>query len=144
MTLDVPFIRESLDNVTQHLTNNFQSLAGQNYSSVCYRPTPSSISPSNPLSTALLPSPPCFTVQTSSSRSLIQTLTFVPGAREEFTTTLTKHVKFLPDEAGVRFEVEGREIETIGQMKSGKWIAYAARALVVRFWDLAKVRVIYT
>lgn len=29
--------------------------------------------------------------------------------------------------------------ETIGEMKSSKWIAYALRALVIRFWELTKV-----
>ncbi|KAK0482246.1 hydroxymethylglutaryl-coenzyme A reductase-domain-containing protein [Armillaria novae-zelandiae] len=36
------------------------------------------------------------------------------------------------------FELETREQETIGDMKSSKWVAYAARAFVMRFWDLAR------
>jgi hydroxymethylglutaryl-CoA reductase (NADPH) len=46
------------------------------------------------------------------------------------------------DENGIRFEVDsGRppsDALPIGQMRNAKWIAYAARALVIRFWDLAK------
>lgn len=52
--------------------------------------------------------------------------------------SLSRQSKFLADEAGIRFNVESRQAETIGQMKSGKWVAYAARTFVVRFWDLAK------
>jgi hydroxymethylglutaryl-CoA reductase (NADPH) len=55
--------------------------------------------------------------------------------------SLSRQSKFLPDEAGIRFHVESRQAATIGQMKSSKWIAYAAGTLVVRFWDLAKVDV---
>lgn len=44
------------------------------------------------------------------------------------------------DESGTAsFEVV-RLNESIADMKSGKWVAYAGRALVVRFWSLAKVR----
>jgi len=69
--------------------------------------------------------------------------------REEFVSVLTRrfngdgHGRVFSDETGVRFEVEsakGAEPLAISQMRHGKWVAYAARALVVRFWDLAKVR----
>jgi hydroxymethylglutaryl-CoA reductase (NADPH) len=43
------------------------------------------------------------------------------------------------DGSGTAFEVV-RIHESIADMKSGKWVAYAGRALVVRFWSLAKVR----
>jgi hydroxymethylglutaryl-CoA reductase (NADPH) len=39
---------------------------------------------------------------------------------------------------GTNFEVI-RQHESIADMKSGKWVAYAGRALVLRFWSLAKV-----
>ncbi|PVG00821.1 putative 3-hydroxy-3-methylglutaryl-coenzyme A reductase [Serendipita vermifera] len=38
---------------------------------------------------------------------------------------------------GTNFEVI-RQHESIADMKSGKWVAYAGRALVLRFWSLAK------
>jgi hypothetical protein len=50
------------------------------------------------------------------------------------------------DENGLCFEVDSgkppSDALAIGQMKNAKWVAYAARALVVRFWDLAKVRLL--
>jgi hypothetical protein len=39
----------------------------------------------------------------------------------------------------VNYVVENPEQEAITAMKSGKWVAYAARTLLVRFWDLTKV-----
>ncbi|KAJ7071773.1 hydroxymethylglutaryl-coenzyme A reductase-domain-containing protein [Mycena belliarum] len=44
---------------------------------------------------------------------------------------------FAPDSWGVAYEVEPQG-EAIAQMRSGKWVAYALRALVVRFYELAK------
>lgn len=55
------------------------------------------------------------------------------------------------DENGIRFEVDAARLSggalgahgehmPLGQMRNGKWVAYAVRALVLRFWDLAKVR----
>ena len=40
---------------------------------------------------------------------------------------------------GTRFQVI-RQHQSIADMRSGKWVAYAGRALVLRFWSLAKVR----
>jgi hydroxymethylglutaryl-CoA reductase (NADPH) len=76
--------------------------------------------------------------------------------REEFVNALlgeeaprphsitTSAPRVFTDESGVRFEVDSGKLSgdtlPIGQMRNGKWVAYAARALVVRFWDLAKVR----
>jgi len=76
--------------------------------------------------------------------------------REEFVNALlgdeaprphaitTSAPRVFTDESGVRFEVDSGKLSgdalPIGQMRNGKWVAYAARALVIRFWDLAKVR----
>jgi hydroxymethylglutaryl-CoA reductase (NADPH) len=88
-----------------------------------------------------MPGAPCFTDITSSTgRSSILTLSFVPGSSGDFINAVKQHARFADDQFGVKYHIEGRQVETIGEMKSGKWIAYAARALVVRFWDLAKVR----
>ncbi|KAF5352150.1 hypothetical protein D9758_009264 [Tetrapyrgos nigripes] len=74
----------------------------------------------------------CFTDTFVTPRSIYQSLAFQPTPlREDFTTVLQRLL-------GAGYEVETRQTETIGDMKSSKWIAYAARALVVRFWDLAK------
>ena len=76
------------------------------------------------------------------ARSSLLTLSFVPGAGSDFVDAIKGHAKFVDDEFGVKYHVEGRQVETIGEMKSGKWVGYAARALVMRFWDLAKVHFI--
>ena len=50
------------------------------------------------------------------------------------------------DESGISFEVDSGKPSSdalaISQMRNGKWVAYAARALVIRFWDLARVRLL--
>ena len=57
-----------------------------------------------------------------------------------FHHTTSRSPKVFTEENGIRFEVDsGRVASDIGQMRNGKWVAYAARALVIRFWDLAKV-----
>jgi hydroxymethylglutaryl-CoA reductase (NADPH) len=53
---------------------------------------------------------------------------------------MARQSKLAADSFGVQYNVENRQAETIGQMKSSKWMVYAARGLFVRFWDLAKVR----
>ena len=88
-----------------------------------------------------MPGAPCFTdVTSSTTRSSILTLSFIPGSTGDFIDAIKQHAHFVEDEFGVKYHVEGRQVETIGEMRSGKWVAYAARALVIRFWDLAKVR----
>lgn len=63
------------------------------------------------------------------------------GSLHTMTTTAPR---VFTDDSGVRFEVDSGKASgdalPIGQMRNGKWVAYAARALVIRFWDLAKVR----
>lgn len=66
------------------------------------------------------------------------TLSFVVGSRDSFVDALN-HATFGADESGVRYQIEARDTETIGEMKGGRWMAYAARALIVRFWELTKV-----
>jgi hypothetical protein len=50
------------------------------------------------------------------SATFMQTLPFASGARDDF-IGLTRHTKFT-DESGVCFEIEARQVETIGQIKS--------------------------
>lgn len=70
------------------------------------------------------------------------TLTFLPGSsRGEFVTRL-QSIPTTQDEWGVSYRVEGRKTQAIREMRSGKWVAYAASALLLRFWELAKVRLI--
>ncbi|KIJ07939.1 hypothetical protein PAXINDRAFT_173184, partial [Paxillus involutus ATCC 200175] len=120
----------SIDNLTHHISNKFMTPSGQTYSSLCYHATGA------PLSSH---TKPCFTaVSRPASRSQTVTLSFASGAREAFVDALKAESSFSTDLFGVRYRIEGREGETIREMKSGKWIAYAARTLVVRFWELAK------
>lgn len=48
------------------------------------------------------------------------------------------------DSFGVEYRLQSHSDETIGEMKGGKWVAYAARAFVMRFWELAKVSLLLT
>ncbi|KAJ6590428.1 hydroxymethylglutaryl-coenzyme A reductase-domain-containing protein [Mycena vulgaris] len=62
-------------------------------------------------------------------------------APDAWTLTVEVHGDFSlpslpPDSWGVAYELESQG-EAIAQMRSGKWVAYALRALVVRFYDLA-------
>ena len=119
-----------MDNFTDHLVLSFSSHSGHKYGTLCHRAPNSSQLGS-----------PCFTDVTSlTPRSSILTLSFAPDAADEFVSTLKKHGEFAGDKFGVTFQIEERQNETIGEMKSSKWVAYAVRALVMRFWDLAKVR----
>ncbi|KAH9477982.1 3-hydroxy-3-methylglutaryl-coenzyme A reductase [Psilocybe cubensis] len=138
----------SVVNMTQHLAQTFQTPAGRTYAALCHR-----------LPAADGEGAPCFTLQQPGSRALVQTLAFRPGMRDEFVAALVgdehqyqhqhqhynqhqQHPRVFTDEHGVRFEVDAGRATTesvpINQMRNGKWVAYAARALVVRFWDLAK------
>jgi hydroxymethylglutaryl-CoA reductase (NADPH) len=67
------------------------------------------------------------------------TLSFAAGSRDLFVEALNHYATLSTDELGVKYQIEARDTETIGEMKGGKWMAYAARALIVRFWELAKV-----
>lgn len=105
-------------------------MGGKKYGTLCHRPLNATIYNS-----------PCFTdISSQTPRSSILTLSFVPDAAKNFVNALKDHAVFADDEFGIKYSVEGRQTETIGEMKSGKWVAYAARALVLRFWDLTKVR----
>jgi hypothetical protein len=67
-------------------------------------------------------------------------LSFAAGGREEFVSALTKQGTFLSEDFGpIKYIVENPEQEANAVMKSGRWAVYAARTLVVRFWDLTKV-----
>ena len=77
----------------------------------------------------------CFTFTFSSSpkpESVI--LSFVARGREEFVNVLAKQGTFILEDFGlVNYVAENPEQEAITAMKSGKWVAYAARTLD-KFW----------
>ncbi|KAL6300816.1 3-hydroxy-3-methylglutaryl-coenzyme A reductase [Sparassis latifolia] len=115
--------RSVLSDIGKHLATEFPSASGQTYPSLCYRPS------SN------MSAVPCFT-STSDSSSML-TLAFLPESREDWVAALQHENAIIVD--GAKYVVESvKREETIREMKSGKWVAYALRALVLRFWELAK------
>jgi hydroxymethylglutaryl-CoA reductase (NADPH) len=76
------------------------------------------------------------------------TIGFIPSALANAKEDVTKRLaKLAPSTASrwkftVQDDQKAAEV-SIGEMKSSRWVAYAARALVLRFWDLAKVRFFY-
>lgn len=119
--------------MTKFVQESLTYASGRKYTSVCYRP--STVATNSSLSDT----PTCFSSLASSPRSLTQTFAFIPGSRDDFVGTLSRFSRAIVDEKDVRYELETREQETIGDMKSSKWIAYAMRAFALRFWELAKV-----
>ncbi|KIL63528.1 hypothetical protein M378DRAFT_665597 [Amanita muscaria Koide BX008] len=121
-------LSDSTQNFTSHLTQSFSSRAGNSYTSICHR-------------TAALAGPvQCFFHSQAGERTIVKTLAFSPGSRVDFAAALEDNAKGFSDSAGTKFEVISGATDTvpIREMKSSKWMAHAAKALVIRFWDLAK------
>ncbi|KAI8986682.1 3-hydroxy-3-methylglutaryl-coenzyme A reductase [Trametes punicea] len=111
--------------VAQYLVSELPSLSGKAYSSICHYPG------SNVSSVA------CFTSVSEPGSSTILTLSFKPGGREDYMGALKQANSLVVD--GVKYEIDaGKRQQSIGEMKSSKWVAYALSALVLRFWELAK------
>jgi len=128
--VDFVSLSQSIDNITHHIAHELSTPSGETYTSLCYYPaTGESLSPASCFTTASL----------QTSRSKMVTLSFAAGARDAFVEALNHDVTFAPDELGVRYQIEAHDTETIGEMKGSKWIAYAARYLIVRFWELTQV-----
>ncbi|KAF8515679.1 hydroxymethylglutaryl-coenzyme A reductase-domain-containing protein [Hysterangium stoloniferum] len=110
-------MNDSIDFLSTYLAHGLRTHEGATYAhSLCYKVDDS-----------------CFTsVQPGSI-----TLAFRPGTREAWSYALSE-VNLPVDPQNVHFQVEPSQTESIAEMRSGKWVAYAARALVVRFWDLLK------
>lgn len=99
--------------------------SGDTYDSICFR-------------FALNQSSECFTHSVSNLPSSdVLTLSFTPGTREDFVSVLHRKAHAFHDQFNVKYQVEGRDGDLM--KKSGRWVSYALRALIVRFWDLAKV-----
>ncbi|KAG0708040.1 hydroxymethylglutaryl-coenzyme A reductase-domain-containing protein [Suillus ampliporus] len=127
--VDLVSLSHSIDNITHHIAHELSTSSGETYTSLCYHPvTEESLLPASCFTTASL----------QTSRSKMVTLSFAPGARDAFVDALNHQATFGADETGVRYQMETHVTETIGEMKGGKWMAYAARALIVRFWELTK------
>ncbi|TFK20528.1 hypothetical protein FA15DRAFT_659042 [Coprinopsis marcescibilis] len=139
LSINTPPLSTSTANLTQYLTNDFPVTPELTYSELCYRPSGEDS--------------PCFlhTHESSSqnyyssselhAQTQTQTLAFVAGARKGWVSALKQTGQFV-DGTGVKFTVEQSTKSLngvdIAQMNNGKWIAYAIRALVSRFWHLAK------
>lgn len=121
MIIDTTSVAELSDS----LVSTFTSTSGKTYPSLCYSSTNatscfSSTSPRTPQSSVL-------------------SLAFKAGYREDWTSALKRETE-LPSDDGVHYEVYKQRVDTtIGDMESSKWIAYALRASVMRFWELLKV-----
>ncbi|KAH9053184.1 hydroxymethylglutaryl-coenzyme A reductase-domain-containing protein [Lactarius vividus] len=122
-------VASSLENITHFLTHRFPTGSESLYPNICH-----SVSRDQDGETT------CFTSSVSDiPRSESLTLSFTPGSRKEFINALAKHGPLISDDFGpIKYLVENPEHETVSEMKSGKWVVYAARTLVVRFWDLTK------
>jgi hydroxymethylglutaryl-CoA reductase (NADPH) len=120
----------SLENMTHFLTHHFPTLSGKSYTDICH-----SVQTNQDGEEA------CFTSTFSSiPKAESLTLSFGVGGREDFASALAKQGTFISEEFGpIKYVIENPEQEAIAAMKSGKWVAYAARALIGRFWDLTKV-----
>ena len=120
-----------MENITHFLTHRFPVASGNLYPNICH-----SVSKDQD------GEPICFTSTFSDiPRSESLTLSFTAGSRKDFISALAKQGTLISDDFGpIKYLVENPEHETVSEMKSGKWVVYAARTLVVRFWDLAKVR----
>lgn len=80
----------------------------------------------------------CFSMYQPESRLL--TLAFLPGSREAWSAALALQHSVI--QQSFHFQAEPAHPsnpESIAEMRSGKWVAYAARAFVLRFWDLIQV-----
>jgi hydroxymethylglutaryl-CoA reductase (NADPH) len=118
-------LQPSLANFTDYLTQDLTVHSGDGYNSICFR-------------FAANQSSECFTHSAyNHPTSNVLTLSFAPGAREDFVGALHRRAPAFRDQLHVKYHVEGRDGDAM--KKSGRWIGYAVRALIVRFWDLAKV-----
>ena len=125
LSLVTPTLASSILNATTYLSTVYTASSGLTYPSTCFRPY----------------SPDCFSHQLASPRTFTHTLAFTPGARDDFVSALL-HSSPPPDASGTSFAIlpngPAPPEPIIGQMKSSKWMAYAARALVLRFYTLAQ------
>ena len=124
-SFDWAYLVPSINNLTHYISDVFSTPSGQSYPAVCFRAAGEDH---------------CFTESSSqASGSQTVTLSFMPGAHEEFVDALKAKTSYLADSFGIQYRMHSHSDETIGEMKSGKWIAYAASALISRFWELAMV-----
>ncbi|TFY54330.1 hypothetical protein EVJ58_g8927 [Rhodofomes roseus] len=114
-----------LSEIVEHLPSQLTGLKGDSYSSVCYHPGLN------------VTATPCFVTRSSDSSASVLTLSFVSGATEDWLASLQQVKSVTVD--NVEYDLVGaKREETIGEMKSSKWVAYAVHATILRFWELTK------
>ncbi|TBU45135.1 3-hydroxy-3-methylglutaryl-coenzyme A reductase [Dichomitus squalens] len=107
--------------IAQYLVTELPGPSGKPYSSICHH--------SNSSESA------CFVNVSEPGSSPVLTLSFKPGTREDWLSVLRNEKSITVD--GVKYDVDAGQ-ESIREMKSSKWVAYALSALVLRFWELTK------
>lgn len=123
-----PETQDGLAALVTYLMKNIQTHDALTYESgLCYRTTTTTTTGSE-----------CFSMYQPESRLL--TLAFLPGSREAWSAALALQHSVI--QQSFHFQAEPAHPsnpESIAEMRSGKWVAYAARAFVLRFWDLIQV-----
>ncbi|GJJ10499.1 hypothetical protein Clacol_004725 [Clathrus columnatus] len=113
--------QDGLVDLMAYLTKNIQTRDGMTYDNgLCYKANSE-----------------CFSVYQPENG--LFTLAFLPGSREAWSVALASQHSVI--QQSFHFQVEPAHTnnpESIAEMRSGKWVAYAARAFVLRFWDLLK------
>ncbi|KAL0574119.1 3-hydroxy-3-methylglutaryl-coenzyme A (HMG-CoA) reductase isozyme, partial [Marasmius crinis-equi] len=122
----------AMDELSHPVFDATKRLPG-NLSATCFKPTVENLADLGSSASVA-----CFSDEFITPRSIYETYAFLPGQGNDFTGALNRGLKGYVDDNSVRFEVEATQAETIQEMKDGRWVGYAARALVLRFWDLAK------
>ena len=112
------------------MTQGLAVHSGDVYGSICFRLAANQTSE-------------CFTHSASNLPvSNVLTLSFAPGTREDFVGALHRRAPAFHDQLNVKYHVEGRDEDVLKE--GGRWVSYAIRALIVRFWDLAKVTLTFS
>ena len=129
ITLISNIVSEPVQQLVEFITHDFKAKGGLSYPSLCYRIPGSS---------------ECFVSVHRTPRTQILTLAFPALKSARFVDALSSlqlspHIQLKSSLSHVNFDIIGKE-ESIAEMRSGKWVAYAGRAFVIRFWRLAKVR----
>lgn len=135
LTASSPQISNAIRAFTEHITKSLTTSNGLSYQSLCYKPPPPSSSSSTTSNEC-----PVWVHKDKEGRTITVTLALLPSTRAQFVAALEafRPSPTTPNGDVPHFEIIGKE-ETFLDMQSGKWVAYAARAFVIRFWDLAKV-----
>jgi len=105
---------------SQVMSELLNSSKQKEYASICYMHNNSCL-------TSIRPESYTFTFKPSK-----------PSSAASFARGLTAG-QLQPEDDGTSF-IFVKQYQSIADIQSGKWLAYAGRALVLRFWSLAKVR----